>query len=201
MLWQCQDPRFQSTRPRGARLWHRQERANLGGFNPRAHAGRDRLSISGLTSRGMFQSTRPRGARPRTPVGVTGLLRFQSTRPRGARLAVADTLRTLQGFNPRAHAGRDSRTPSSSGPFCLSFNPRAHAGRDFRGRRRFSSSWRFNPRAHAGRDSLASIIRLLFFMFQSTRPRGARLRCANYQIFRREFQSTRPRGARLFSPR
>ena len=74
----------------------------------------------------------------------------------------------------------------------------------------------FNPRAHAGRDVLAMAFRRLG-LFQSTRPRGARLpkpingtaltvsihaptRGATCQQFRftfgKMFQSTRPRGAR-----
>ena len=54
-------------------------------------------------------------------------------------------------FNPRARAGRDEGTLC---PACYlkSFNPRARAGRDL------------NDQVQAGR-----------FMFQSTRPRGARL--------------------------
>ena len=55
--------RFQSTRPRGARLL----------FNPYI----DEISI--------FQSTRPRGARLRQVHLIALINKFQSTRPRGAR--------------------------------------------------------------------------------------------------------------------
>ena len=59
--WTC---RFQSTRPRGARLpcvtgLKVQER-----FNPRAHAGRDWVVVAEGWTEEQFQSTRPRGARP-----------------------------------------------------------------------------------------------------------------------------------------
>ncbi len=81
---------------------------------------------------------------------------FQSTRPRGARQTFQSRRsRASQGFNPRAHAGRDgtcisasprpkkfqSTRPRGARPvteFVLTgmacFNPRAHAGRDWRWR-------------------------------------------------------------------
>ena len=123
---------FQSTRPRGARRsgdFHHAHKAVVsihaptrgataephgwrtlpGGFNPRAHAGRDRIAERLQGRQLAFQSTRPRGARPWLPC-------FVRTRH--------------SGFNPRAHAGRDCRR---NPPCCLPgrcFNPRAHAGRD-----------------------------------------------------------------------
>ena len=77
------------------------------------------------------------------------------------------------------------------------FNPRAHAGRD---RAMATLSFvlsSFNPRAHAGRD-LSNKIILLFLHIVSIH---APTRGATYPIFeeleRQLFQSTRPRGARL----
>ena len=75
---------------------------------------------------------------------------FQSTRPRGARPDYAQGDWSVEGFNPRAHAGRDETWDAyHAQPFVsihaptrgatvqvgaavqvLSFNPRAHAGRD-----------------------------------------------------------------------
>ena len=79
-------------------------------------------------------------------------------------------------FNPRAHAGRDKKKRSINLVANHCFNPRAHAGRDAMP---FSvRSWltSFNPRAHAGRDIYMIELLYHFYMFQSTRPRGARRR-------------------------
>ena len=164
---------FQSTRPRGARPAATCEQTSAASFNPRAHAGRDLdaaaaagaliVSIHAPT-RGATRAGRTRcRARccfnPRAHAGrdispfrsrATAAL-FQSTRPRGARLSLLTTSSTLTSFNPRAHAGRDRRLAARSWPRCC-FNPRAHAGRD----------------AHNRRN------KVMYLLFQSTRPRGAR---------------------------
>ena len=55
----------------------------------------------------------------------------------------------------------------------------------------------FNPRAREGRDCRSSHAKDAAHVFQSTRPRGARLdRKHQTKSVRIEFQSTRPRGAR-----
>ncbi len=54
---------FQSTRPRGARLFRRRLGQGEGRFNPRAHAGRDTAYRASWWIITEFQSTRPRGAR------------------------------------------------------------------------------------------------------------------------------------------
>ena len=99
--------KFQSTRPRGARLQVALKINHNSSFNPRAHVGRDaalaladgaRTAVSihaptwGATTPvflwcqpTLFQSTRPRGARQRMTKFLPGWLQFQSTRPRGAR--------------------------------------------------------------------------------------------------------------------
>jgi len=101
--------RFQFTRPRGARHAVGFVKVPPGGFNSRAHAGRDRDG-SNPRLEGSFQFTRPRGARlgdgpgagpGRVSIhaptrGATYGLRhcatsrqFQFTRPRGARPSLA----------------------------------------------------------------------------------------------------------------
>ena len=56
---------FQSTRPRGARLFvGAGNRRGPRGFNPRARVGRDIFGPDGGRPGVQFQSTRPRGARP-----------------------------------------------------------------------------------------------------------------------------------------
>src|SRR5690606_36194922 len=59
----------------------------------------------------------------------------------------------------------------------------------------------FNPRARMGRDLRAMETTVLRFMFQSTRPHGARPRGINQSHELRVFQSTRPHGARPASAR
>ena len=56
----------------------------------------------------------------------------------------------------------------------------------------------FNPRARMGRDDYNEFLVHLVQMFQSTRPYGARLPCADQFSKRGLFQSTRPYGARRF---
>ena len=79
---------------------------------------------------------------------------FQSTRPRGARPRTQRSRAKDTRFNPRAHAGRDSDYRQVLVVFFPCFNPRAHAGRDEQG---VATPCSEN-------------------VFQSTRPRGARLR-------------------------
>ena len=57
---------------------------------------------------------------------------------------------------------------------------------------------RFNPRARAGRDRETLAVINRYMLFQSTRPRGARLIAEGHKGWQYSFQSTRPRGARLF---
>ncbi len=80
---------------------------------------------------------------------------FQSTRPRGARRTATQSGQDLvEGFNPRARGGRDAPNSSS-----LS-----------------GSMSSFNPRARGGRDELIGKAFVWLYKFQSTRPRGARLK-------------------------
>jgi len=61
-----------------------------------------------------------------------------------------------------------------------SFNPRARVGRDTTLSFFFSAISSFNPRARVGRDSLHSKRGNYLGWFQSTRPRGARLECPDF---------------------
>ncbi len=54
----------------------------------------------------------------------------------------------------------------------------------------------FNPRARVGRDQVRLCRSLHYRLFQSTRPRGARLKAEEERLAEKRFQSTRPRGAR-----
>ena len=121
-------PLFQSTRPRGARRICLAKIHHLTSFNPRAHAGRDsRTSVS--TFRALVSIHAPTRGATYNEWFRDENLQFQSTRPRGARLSRARSRRCIEGFNPRAHAGRDSIWIYLGWLFWR-FNPRAHAGRD-----------------------------------------------------------------------
>ena len=152
--------RFQSARPRGARLDVAPSSTIPYRFNPRAPAGRDQRGVDGAPHLSAVSiRAPPRGATPITrrcagafgvsirapPRGATfdrrrlgGGGRFQSARPRGAR---------------QVHrSGRHRRAP------------------------------RFNPRAPAGRDALRPPAACDVYRFQSARPRGARR--VSLQFFR-----------------
>ena len=229
---------FQSTRPRGARRRPPYRGVLHGCFNPRAHAGRDKIALTTLTT--------PISFNPRAHAG-----RDTSSPSRRALTC---------SFNPRAHAGRDVAGSVMIGSSCVSIHAptrgatqrglgrsRRHMFQSTRPRgarrlplrsRRYSGvsihaptrgatgnpalclGFRccFNPRAHAGRDLRWLLALGLLPRFQSTRPRGARLRgmpvllthtgfnprahagrdtsSASSRRWPCLFQSTRPRGAR-----
>ena len=147
----------------------------------------------------LFQSTRPRGARPldHHHVAVGGVVSIHAP-TWGATEAPPQKWVAIGGFNPRAHVGRDAlvaeawaemRLVSIHAPTwgatatrdelvsrCKSFNPRAHVGRDMDLLRGNVLKESFNPRAHVGRDlKLLTVYTDKTEVFQSTRPRGARL--------------------------
>ena len=168
------------------------------GFNPRAHAGRD-------LRRGFPPSNAPtvsihaptRGATANLVYQINTYNWFQSTRPRGARPDESSmTITFYYGFNPRAHAGRDtvgitrrqcskvSIHAPTRGATCgrarSTANDPAFQSTRPRGARRaltlsFARPTSFNPRAHAGRDASKCVVTGPPPVFQSTRPRGARL--------------------------
>jgi len=81
------------------------------------------------------------------------LAMFQSTRPRGARRAIMAIL--FRGGKVSIHAPAWGATLAALGVKLTGVS--------------------FNPRARVGRDLNLYLIKLLLHMFQSTRPRGARL--------------------------
>ena len=76
-------------------------------FNPRTHAGCDRLTTALSTCARRFQSTHPRGVR--RIIGFVNIYKglFQSTHPRGVRPLPPALRRSAECFNPRTHAGCD----------------------------------------------------------------------------------------------
>ena len=80
----------------------------------------------------------------------------------------------VERFNPRAREGRDVRDVI----LCfliVGFNPRAREGRDVSALLMLPVMSCFNPRAREGRDGIPSGEAFGSAVFQSTRPRGARL--------------------------
>ena len=145
---------FQSTRPRRARpacARARMSQTPVSIHAPAKGATDDPTNIGGSLG---FQSTRPRRARHSGRRPTSSSLMFQSTRPRRARrLSTTSAMTPAACFNPRAREGRDTRMGEEMAGLVVGFNPRAREGRD--------------SNTTAGeREAL---------LFQSTRPRRARL--------------------------
>ena len=101
---------------------------------------------------------------------------FQSTRPRGARRQWRQHQSLIINVSIHAPARGATRTAFSFTSSRRCFNPRAREGRDNKGLFRDIQMTRFNPRAREGRDLRATKGLQADCKFQSTRPRGARLR-------------------------
>ena len=152
-----------------ARPWH------IDRFNPRAHVGRDIKQPVFVLVDGVVSIHAPTWGATKDEGFAAAVRKFQSTRPRGARPHAPPRLSCNQrGFNPRAHVGRDRL----AGDY---FNPQnavsIHA-----------PTW--------GATSITLDKLTSFDVFQSTRPRGARLGANSKEAAAVMFQSTRPRGAR-----
>jgi len=169
---------FQSTRPRGARLPFSRLYWYIYRFNPRARAGRDGVPTASGHPYNVSIHAPARGA-TRTDACHGATKAFQSTRPRGARRLCNANGIDPGCFNPRARAGRDRAAPPAGRSARRCFNPRARAGRDrFRFRDRLGCDVSIHAPAR-GATALSSPFSS-FFMFQSTRPRGARLSSAGW---------------------
>ena len=148
---------FQSTRPRGAR----HEILNMFQSRPvsihaPARGATDRRRRTGQHIR---FNPRARAGRDEAPVVSLNFEKFQSTRPRGARLHAFDA---GVATNVSIHApARGATYPPGPQFLFVSFNPRARAGRDV---------------------AVKSAARAC--LFQSTRPRGARLSGASESLTR-----------------
>ncbi len=119
-------------------------------FNPRAREGRDGQAIP-PNAEYRFQSTRPRRARPTADV-PSNIIVFQSTRPRRARRKGADDDRWLWPVSIHAPAKGATR-----------------AGADA------LSGSTVSIHAPAKGATVLYLVPSRFYLFQSTRPRRARL--------------------------
>jgi len=79
----------------------------------------------------------------------------------------------------------------------MCFNPRARVGRDQSGLLTINEAREFQSTRPRGARLKGKAFNPIVIMFQSTRPRGARLMGSGTTGVACVFQSTRPRGARL----
>ena len=143
----------------------------------------------------VFQSTRPCGARRYAPTGLFPVHQVSIHAPvRGA---------TLVGRKDRNGGHVSIHAPVRGATWGLGFkgelegfNPRARAGRDALYSSKYGAGDSFNPRARAGRDMLTGGAGWRQAAFQSTRPCGARPGISCTGTMAQAFQSTRPCGAR-----
>ncbi len=125
------------------------------------------------------------------------LLKFQSTHPRGVRRAKGTGYITFsKNFNPRTREGCD-RHNNFACPSITNFNPRTREGCDSKATFDLSTLSYFNPRTREGCDSVGDGKGKYGITFQSTHPRGVRLKSNIRLINTFLFQSTHPRGVRL----
>ncbi len=161
--------------PAGARLYIRQQNSNSAYVS--IHAPTQGATVSGnlicrLSS--SFKSTRPR-RRDAADIanGVYGGT-FQSRARAGRDSEITESLLWRPCFNPRAHAGRDVLTPINL-YFANIVSITRTQGATTWGFHVSGITFCFNPRAHAGRDKSCCGHVTLGDVFQSTRPRRARL--------------------------
>ena len=131
--------------------------------------------MSVLSTVRLFQSTHPRGVRHQQTLRLfrfRGL--FQSTHPRGVRRTKFATHVDPQHVSIHAPAWGATRRFWSRPAILRCFNPRTRVGCDQRSR---------NIPTRIG-------------WFQSTHPRGVRLRWQSFRKKGKKFQSTHPRGVR-----
>ena len=80
-------------------------------FNPRAHVGRDAPCVYARTTI-IVSIHAPTWGATMAQYAAELAMKFQSTRPRGARLSRRrQRYGATIGFNPRAHVGRDHKSP------------------------------------------------------------------------------------------
>ena len=144
-----------------------------------------------------FQSTHPRGVRPVAALQSLIDILFQSTHPRGVRHRRTDPNSWPCYFNPRTHVGCDLCTPTLMSKINISIHAPTwgatlmvlicshfvkisiHAptwGATYHKDCSVQCGEYFNPRTHVGCDAAANASDITKLKFQSTHPRGVRLR-------------------------
>ena len=186
---------FQSTRPRGARHRPTSKAHGLHCFNPRARAGRDVIRHSNGADLFSF-NPRARAGRDITLLKQCEAVIVSIHAPaRGATsVLIFDHHVSIVSIHAPAR-GATFHFPKHGNQF-IGFNPRARAGRDLRRPLLFLRLQRFNPRARAGRDRFDGILCLRRRVSIHAPARGA-THPGRQRPSASMFQSTRPRGARL----
>ena len=104
----CKLKPFQSTFPRGERRMGETSLNYVLYFNPRSRVGNDLILPDQDISIALFQSTFPRGERHQLISSWRVKIRFQSTFPRGERqIAELTEEKARLDFNPRSRVGND----------------------------------------------------------------------------------------------
>ena len=194
--------RFQSTRPRGARLLGASR--NYKEWVVSIHAptrGATGISLPALHPATSFNPRAHAGRDPEPVDAVSVIPEFQSTRPRGARPNGCPSSTLVNPFQSTRPRGARPAQQILADALTEFQSTRPRGARPWSGSRSSRSGFRFNPRAHAGRDRFSRLAWPSVTLFQSTRPRGARQMSDHLQSLPTVFQSTRPRGARLSSHR
>ena len=151
----------------------------------------------------MFLNFNPRsreGSDFRDRIGKVWLLGFQSTLPRGERRAEHDMIVTAMQFQSTLLRGERPRFSAVVG-INLSISIHAPArGATFVIVSAKYGCWDFNPRSREGSDVFSGLLLSQRAKFQSTLPRGERLKTYILIFENVKFQSTLPRGERLNFP-
>ena len=189
---------FQSTHPRGVRLLRGKTTSPKRCFNPRTHAGCDAPRQENGASDSMFQSTHPRGVRP---LRVYELLKkFKVSIHAPTRGATGAGGQGLQGQRVSIHAPTRGATYQNAyqtdGEIVSIHAPTRGATKGASPAPDVSDAVSIHAPTR-GATIWAACPRKSYLTFQSTHPRGVRLRLSLHSNTARVmFQSTHPRGVR-----
>ena len=142
---------FQSTPPRGRRLYLLLRMHQVSHFNPRLREGGDSISLTVFSPSDRFQSTPPRGRRLASPAADGAAAIFQSTPPRGRRQKKSKIPENAHDFNPRLREGGDDIRLTAQDSY-IDFNPRLREGGDSHVHTAAEFMINFNPRLREGGD-------------------------------------------------
>ena len=144
-------------------------------FNPRSREGSDVFARNQSTILLRFQSTLPRGERLYTCTSKTETVQFQSTLPRGERRKGYCIIHLIWKFQSTLPRG-ERRTLSKSVKRVIGyFNPRSREGSDIMTQSTFGKR-EISIHAPARGATVLTTLMLIQTLFQSTLPRGERLK-------------------------
>ena len=144
-------------------------------FNPRTHVGCDREWLFDFAIPEVFQSTHPRGVRQISVNTINQRGRFNPRTHVGCDTTIAIIRAIIAGFNPRTHVGCDMRVDSDRNMMWVSIHAPTW-GATHKAKQKLLKVRSFNPRTHVGCDVGRASTTVESSGFQSTHPRGVRLR-------------------------